>query len=248
MLNTNHTALWSDPSSTEENCYTFWKQKILYRNDGVHPNHLGAWTLSTHFKAALKQWLVNSSRLAQLFLTIVTMSRLNAASNVHDLRGIGKHNVSHLIYVPLIAPNTSVYPTAIVSSNHELINQSYTVSTEAVCNSRKTTCRSPCTTSSNVNNISTSTSDKLPSKALKTTAIANYFNYFFIGKISKLRDDMPATNADTTHQSILDQIMKDKNCTFEFRKLVWKRWRNYCCLSTMTSHRGPAIWMENYWG
>ena len=53
----------------------------------------------------------------------MTMSRHNAASNVHDLRGIGKHNVSHLIYVLLIAPNTSVYPTAIVSSNHEPINQ-----------------------------------------------------------------------------------------------------------------------------
>jgi hypothetical protein len=29
---------------------------------------------------------------------------------------------------------------------------------------------------------------------------------------------MPATNANTTHPSISDQIMKDKNCTFEFRK------------------------------
>ena len=97
------------------------------------------------------------------------MSRHNAASNVHDLRGIGKHNVSNIIYVHLIAPNTFVYPTAIVSSNHEPINHSYTVSTEAVCNSRKTTsCSSPCTISSNVNNMSKSTSDKLPSKALKT--------------------------------------------------------------------------------
>ena len=50
----------------------------------------------------------------------------------------------------------------------------------------------------------------------KPTDIANYFNYFFIGKISKLRDDMPATNSDTIHPSISDQIMKDKNCTFEF--------------------------------
>jgi hypothetical protein len=90
------------------------------------------------------------------------MSRHNAASNVHDVRGIGKHNVSHLIYVPLIALNTSVYPTANVSSNHEPIKQSYTVSTEVVCNSRKTTlCSSPCTISSNVNNTSKSTSDKL---------------------------------------------------------------------------------------
>jgi hypothetical protein len=44
-------------------------------------------------------------------------------------------------------------------------------------------------------------------------------DYFFIGKISKLRDDIPATNADTTHPSISEQIMKDKNCTFEFRKV-----------------------------
>ena len=53
----------------------------------------------------------------------------------------------------------------------------------------------------------------------KPTDITNYFNYFFIGKISKLRDDMQATNADTTHPRILDQIMKDKNCIFEFRKV-----------------------------
>ena len=31
--------------------------------------------------------------------------------------------------------------------------------------------------------------------------------------------DMPATNTDTTHPSISDQIMKEKNCTFEFRKV-----------------------------
>ena len=99
----------------------------------------------------------------------MTINRHNAASNVHDPRGIGKHNVSHLIYVTLIAPNTSVYPTAIVCSNHEPMNQSYTVSTEAVCPSRKTTlCSSPCTTSSNITNMSKSTSDKLTSKALKT--------------------------------------------------------------------------------
>jgi hypothetical protein len=53
----------------------------------------------------------------------------------------------------------------------------------------------------------------------KPTDIAHYFNDFFMGKISKLRDDMPATNADTTHPSILDQLMKDENCTFEFRKV-----------------------------
>ena len=62
--------------------------------------------LDSHLKAALKQWLANDPRPAQLIPTIVTMSRHNAASNVHDLRGVVKHNVSNLIYVPLIAPNT----------------------------------------------------------------------------------------------------------------------------------------------
>jgi hypothetical protein len=52
----------------------------------------------------------------------------------------------------------------------------------------------------------------------KPTDIENYFNDFCIGKISKRMDDMPATNAGTTPPSISDQIMKDKNCTFEFRK------------------------------
>ena len=53
----------------------------------------------------------------------------------------------------------------------------------------------------------------------KPNDIANYFNDFFIGKISKRRDDMPATNADTTHPSISDQIMKNKHCYLEFRKV-----------------------------
>ena len=48
----------------------------------------------------------------------------------------------------------------------------------------------------------------------KPTDIANYFNDFFIGKKSKLRDDMPATNADTTHPSISDQIMKRQELYF----------------------------------
>jgi hypothetical protein len=42
---------------------------------------------------------------------------------------------------------------------------------------------------------------------------------FFIGKTSKLKHDIPATNADTTHPSISDQIMKDKNCNFELCKV-----------------------------
>jgi hypothetical protein len=32
-----------------------------------------------------------------------------------------------------------------------------------------------------------------------------------IGKISKFRDDMAATNANTTHPSITDEIIKDKH-------------------------------------
>ena len=53
----------------------------------------------------------------------------------------------------------------------------------------------------------------------KPTDIANYFNDFFMGKISKLRDDMQATNAATTHPSIFDQMMKDKHCNLTFRKI-----------------------------
>jgi hypothetical protein len=52
----------------------------------------------------------------------------------------------------------------------------------------------------------------------KPTDIANHFNDFFIGKISKRMCDKPAANADTTHPSISDHMMKDKNSTFEFRK------------------------------
>ena len=53
----------------------------------------------------------------------------------------------------------------------------------------------------------------------KPTDVANHLNYFFIGKIRKLRDDMSATNTDTTHPSISDQIMTDKNCTLEFHQI-----------------------------
>jgi hypothetical protein len=53
----------------------------------------------------------------------------------------------------------------------------------------------------------------------RPTDIASYFHDFFIGKISKLRHDMPATDADTTHPSITDQMLKDKPCNFEFRKV-----------------------------
>ena len=42
----------------------------------------------------------------------------------------------------------------------------------------------------------------------------------FIGKIRQFRHDMPVTNADITHPSITtDQIMKNKICHFELRKV-----------------------------
>ena len=99
---------------------------------------LGCWPMLTCFR-----WnndLSMTQDKAQLIIpTIVTMSRHNAASNVHYPRGFGRHNVSSLIYVPLTALNTSVDRTVIVCSNNEPINQTYTVSTEVVCNSSKTT-------------------------------------------------------------------------------------------------------------
>jgi hypothetical protein len=38
---------------------------------------------------------------------------------------------------------------------------------------------------------------------------------------------MPATNADTTHPSITDQIMKDKCCNFEFCKVSVEEVKKY---------------------
>ena len=51
----------------------------------------------------------------------------------------------------------------------------------------------------------------------KPTYIANYFNN--LARYSKFMHDMTATNADTTHPSITDEIMKEKHCNFEFGKL-----------------------------
>ena len=85
--------------------------------------------------------------------------------NVHYPSCIGRHNVSNLIYVPLTALNASADPTAIVCSYHVHMSKSYTVSTEVVCPSRKSTlCSSPCT---NINKKSMSTSAKLPSKEME---------------------------------------------------------------------------------
>ena len=79
---------------------------------------------------------------------------------------VGRHNIRNLIDVPFTALNASADPTAIVCSNHVPMNQSYTVSTEAVCSRRKyTVCSSPCT---NINDMNMSTSAKLPSQAMKT--------------------------------------------------------------------------------
>jgi hypothetical protein len=58
--------------------------------------------------------------------------------------------------------------------------------------------------------------------------------------------DMPVTNADTTHPSMTYQMMKDKHCGFELRKVSVEEVKNHCCPSTMTSHRGLTTWMENY--
>ena len=82
---------------------------------------------------------------------------------VHYTRGIGRHNVSNLIYVPLTAMNAYTY---IVCSIYVPIDQIYVVRTDAVGPSRNSpACSSPCT---NINNMRISTSAKLPSKALKT--------------------------------------------------------------------------------
>ena len=48
----------------------------------------------------------------------------------------------------------------------------------------------------------------------KPTDIANYFNEYFIGKISKRRHDMPTTKSEPTQPCITDQIMKDNYSHF----------------------------------
>ena len=53
---------------------------------------------------------------------------------------------------------------------------------------------------------------------------------------------MPATNADATHPSISDQIMKEKHCDLEFRKVSVEEAKK---VSAMTRHRCLKTWMEN---
>ena len=80
----------------------------------------------------------------------------------------------------------------------------------------------------------------------KPTDISNYFNDFFIGKISIFRLDMPATNADTAHPSITDQIMKDKHCNFKFCKVNVEEVKKILLSINNDNPPGLTIWMENY--
>jgi hypothetical protein len=84
----------------------------------------------------------------------------------------------------LLTPlNASVDPTAIVYSNYVLM----------VCPSRKSTvCSSPCTISSNINNILMSTSDKPPSKAINTTKHPR--KVWKIAYINSLRNEVQKIN------------------------------------------------------
>lgn len=53
----------------------------------------------------------------------------------------------------------------------------------------------------------------------KPLDIANYFNDYFMGKVSTLRQGMPTSSCESSYLCIKKQIMKDKNCTFELRKV-----------------------------
>ena len=44
--------------------------------------------------------------------------------------------------------------------------------------------------------------------------VANYFNDYFIGKVDKLRQEMPTANSEPPYSN--------------FVKLVWERWENDC--------------------
>ena len=72
----------------------------------------------------------------------------------------------------------------------------------------------------------------------KPTDVSNYFNDFFIGKMSKCRHDMPATNTDTTHPSLSDQIMKDKHSNLEFRKVSVEEVKNILLSINMENYEG----------
>jgi hypothetical protein len=81
---------------------------------------------------------MNNPSPAELIPIIVSLSQ-NALANVPYTRGIGRHNVSNLIYVPLTALNASADPIAIVRSNHVPLNQICDPFQETRCMSRVTT-------------------------------------------------------------------------------------------------------------
>ena len=46
--------------------------------------------------------------------------------------------------------------------------------------------------------------------------VANYFYNYFIGKVGKLRQEMPTTNSEQLYSCMKKRIMKEKQCKFEF--------------------------------
>jgi hypothetical protein len=65
----------------------------------------------------LRRWLINDPSPPQLIPTIVTHSCHNASANVQYIRGVSRHNISNLIYVPL----TAVMPVLILQLLHAVI-------------------------------------------------------------------------------------------------------------------------------
>ena len=50
--------------------------------------------------------------------------------------------------------------------------------------------------------------------------VANYFNYYFIGKLGKLdKQSKPMTNSEQLYSCIKKTIMNGKQCKFEFCKV-----------------------------
>lgn len=53
----------------------------------------------------------------------------------------------------------------------------------------------------------------------KPLDIGNYLNYHFISEVCKLREEIPKSSCEPSYLCIKDQLMKDKNCTFERSKV-----------------------------
>jgi hypothetical protein len=66
-----------------------------------------------------------------------------------------------------------------------------------------------------------------------------------LARFANIRHDMPATNADTTHPSIYDQIRKDKHCTFEFGKVSVEEVKQLLLSINNDKPLGLTTWMEN---